>query len=195
MNEFIAYARKKLKKKLSESRYEHTLSVSYTCVCLAMRYGYPLEKAEIAGLLHDCAKCYPEESYVSRCEKHGIPLTAEEQAAPAVLHAKLGAWMAKERYGINDEEILCAIACHTTGKPGMGLLDKILYIADYIEVRRDKAENLPEMRRLAFEDIDEALFRIVEGTLKYLHKRGIPTDPMTRRTYEYLLAQRKEPQA
>ncbi len=192
MNEFIAYARKKLKKKLSESRYEHTISVSYTCVCLAMRYGYPLEKAEIAGLLHDCAKCYPEDSYVSRCEKHGIALTAEEKAAPAVLHARLGAWMARERYGIRDEEILSAIACHTTGKPDMGLLDKILYIADYIEVRRDKADNLAQMRRLAFTDIDEALFQIVEGTLAYLQKRGMTTDPMTRRTYEYLLEQRKE---
>ena len=191
MNEFIQYARKKLKKKLSESRYEHTLSVSYTCVCLAMRYGYPLEKAEIAGLLHDCAKCYPEDSYVSRCSKHGIPLTDEEKAAPAVLHAKLGAWMAKERYGIKDEEILSAIACHTTGKPGMGLLDKILYIADYIEVRRDKADNLPAMRRLAFEDIDEALFQIVEGTLTYLNKRGMTIDPMTERTYRYLCEQRQ----
>ena len=191
MNEFIQYARKKLKKKLSESRYEHTLSVSYTCVCLAMRYGYPLEKAEIAGLLHDCAKCYPEDSYVSRCSKHGIPLTDEEKAAPAVLHAKLGAWMAKERYGIKDKEILSAIACHTTGKPGMGLLDKILYIADYIEVRRDKADNLPAMRRLAFEDIDEALFQIVEGTLTYLNKRGMTIDPMTERTYRYLCEQRQ----
>ncbi len=191
MNEFIQYARKKLKKKLSESRYEHTLSVSYTCVCLAMRYGYPLEKAEIAGLLHDCAKCYPEDSYVSRCSKHGIPLTDEEKAAPAVLHAKLGAWMAKERYGIKDEEILSAIACHTTGKPNMGLLDKILYIADYIEVRRDKADNLPAMRRLAFEDIDEALFQIVEGTLTYLNKRGMSIDPMTERTYRYLCEERQ----
>ncbi len=192
MNDFIVYARKKLKKKLSESRYEHTLSVSYTCVCLAMRYGYPLEKAEIAGLLHDCAKCYPEDSYVARCEKHKIPLTADEKAAPAVLHARLGAWMAQHRYGIQDEEILNAIACHTTGKPGMGLLDKILYIADYIEIRRDKAENLPAMRRLAFEDIDEALFQIVKGTLTYLQKRGMHIDPTTQETYEYLVSQRKQ---
>ena len=73
----------------------------------------------------------------------------------------------------------------------MGLLDKILYVADYIEVRRDKAENLPAMRRLAFEDIDEALFEIVKGTLDYLNKRGMTTDPMTLRTYEYLLTQKK----
>lgn len=187
MNDFVVYARKKLKKKLSESRYEHTLSVSYTCVCLAMRYGYPLEKAEIAGLLHDCAKCYPEESYAARCEKHGIALTEAEKAAPAVLHAKLGAWVARERYGIRDEEILSAIACHTTGKPDMGMLDKILYVADYIEVRRDRAENLPEMRKLAFVDIDEALYEILKGSLQYLQKRGMPVDPMTQEAYDYLV--------
>ncbi len=191
MNEYISVIRKKLKKKLSESRYEHTLSVSFTCICLAMRYGYPLEKAEIAGLLHDCAKCHPDDSYVRRCEKHGIQITAEEKAAPAVLHAKLGAWMAKEHYGISDAEILSAIACHTTGKPNMGLLDKILYVADYIEVRRDKAENLAKMRRLAFEDLDEALFEIVQGTLSYLKQRGMVTDPMTQKTYEYLLKERE----
>ena len=73
----------------------------------------------------------------------------------------------------------------------MGLLDKILYIADYIEVRRDKADNLPAMRRLAFEDIDEALFQIVEGTLTYLNKRGMTIDPMTERTYRYLCEQRQ----
>ncbi len=192
MNPLITEFRKKLKKRLSEYRYEHTLSVSYTCVCLAMRYGYDLEKAEIAGLLHDCAKCYDEDTYVRRCEKHGIPLSAEEKAAPAVLHAKLGAWMAKEHFGITDGEILSAIACHTTGKPDMGLLDKILYIADYIEVRRDKAPDLPLIRRLAFEDLDEALYRTVRGTLDHLATKNIKTDPMTQKTYDFLENERRK---
>ncbi|MFR4579189.1 MAG: bis(5'-nucleosyl)-tetraphosphatase (symmetrical) YqeK [Clostridium fessum] len=63
--------------------------------------------------------------------------------------------------GITDPEVLSAIACHTTGKPAMSLLDKILYVADYIEPRRDKAPNLPKLRRLAFEDLDEALYQIL----------------------------------
>ncbi len=191
MEASIQEYRKKMKKKLSETRYEHSLSVSFTCICLAMRYGYPLDKAEIAGLLHDCAKCYGDEELIRRCEKHGIPLSRAEIDAPAVLHAKYGAWLAREHYGIQDEEILCAIACHTTGKPDMGLLDKILYVADYIEVRRFKAGHLPEMRRLAFEDLDEAVYQIVKSTLEYLAQRGCSVDPMTQETYDYLEERRK----
>ncbi len=190
MERSIIELRKKLKKKLNEDRYEHTLSVSFTCVCLAMRYGYPLDKAEIAGLLHDCAKCYDDETYIERCEKHGIPVSEAEREAPGLLHAKLGAWIARERYGIDDPELLGAIACHTTGKPEMGLLDKILYVADYIEVRRSRAENLTEMRRLAFQDLDEAVYQILKGTLAYLEEKGGAIDPMTRRTYEYMDALR-----
>ncbi|MFQ9209852.1 MAG: bis(5'-nucleosyl)-tetraphosphatase (symmetrical) YqeK [Clostridium fessum] len=80
-----------------------------------------------------------------------------------MIHAKLGAWMAEHKYGITDPEVLSAIACHTTGKPAMSLLDKILYVADYIEPRRDKAPNLPKLRRLAFEDLDEALYQILDA--------------------------------
>ena len=87
---------------------------------------------------------------------------------------------------------MSAIACHTTGKPDMGLLDKILYVADYIEIRRDKAANLPEMRRLAFADLDEAVYQITRGTLTYLESRNMPIDSMTRRTYEYLNERRQK---
>ncbi len=185
MNSQILKLRKKLKSKLSESRYEHSLSVSFTCVCLAMRYGYPLDKAELAGLTHDCAKCYRDSEILKFCQKHKIPVSDGEMKAPAVLHAKYGAWLAQKRYGIEDKEILAAIACHTTGKPNMGLLDKILYIADYIEARRDKAGNLTAMRKLAFEDLDEALYQIMKGTLDYLAKKGSRVDPMTAEAFSY----------
>ena len=123
-------------------RYEHTLGVSYTCMALAMRYSANLDQAEMAGLLHDCAKRYDDATIICKCQEHGIELTEGELRAPAVIHAKLGAWMAEHKYGITDPEVLSAIACHTTGKPAMSLLDKILYVADYIEPRRDKAPNL-----------------------------------------------------
>ena len=172
MNTEIFTIRKRLKSKLDPMRYEHSLSVSFTCVALAMRYGYDLNKAELAGLLHDCAK-------------QGISLTEDELGAPATIHARLGAWMAEHKFGISDPEILSAIACHTTGKPEMGLLDKILYVADYIEARRYKAENLDEMRRLAFIDLDQALCRIMGGTLEYLEGKHAFIDHMTREAYEY----------
>ena len=185
MNTEIFTIRKRLKSKLDPMRYEHSLSVSFTCVALAMRYGYDLNKAELAGLLHDCAKRYNDQTIIEKCRKKGISLTEDELGAPATIHARLGAWMAEHKFGISVPEILSAIACHTTGKPEMGLLDKILYVADYIEARRYKAENLDEMRRLAFIDLDQALCRIMGGTLEYLEGKHAFIDHMTREAYEY----------
>lgn len=191
MNDRVPMIRKKLKEKLKPSRYEHTLSVSFTCMALAMRYGYPLDKAELAGLLHDCAKRYDDLTILEHCEKHGIEVTPAERLALPVLHAKYGAWMAEHRFDVQDREILDAIACHTTGKPDMGVLDKILFVADFIEPRRNQAENLPDMRRLAFVDLDEALFQILEGMLAYLEREGQYIDSMSQETYQYYLALRE----
>ena len=181
----VMMLRRRLKRKLAPQRYEHTLSVSFTCMSLAMRYGYDMDKAELAGLLHDCGKRFSDEIILKRCLKHGIPVTDAEYKALPVLHAKYGAWLAEHKYGIQDREILDAILCHTTGKPDMGMLDKILYIADYIEPRRYKAENLPQIRRMAYEDLDETMYAILAGTLSYLEKKGGSVDPMTREAYEY----------
>jgi len=156
-----------------------------------MRYEYPLHQAELAGLLHDCAKCYNDEKILKYCDKNNIPVSDGERKAPAVLHAKFGAWVARRHYGINDQQVLNAIACHTTGKPDMQLLDKILYVADYIEARRDKAGNLAAMRKLAFEDLDEALYQIMKGTLDYLSKKGCQADPMTAEAFAYYQKQRE----
>ena len=185
INEQIVTFRKQLKSKLDTMRYEHSVSVSYTCIALAMRYGFSLEKAELAGLLHDCAKRYTDNELIARSQKHGLSLTESELKAPAVIHAKYGAWMARNKFGIQDEEILPAIQCHTTGKPGMGILDKILYIADYIEPRRDKASNLARMRYLAFQDLDQTMYEILAGTINYLKGKGGCIDPMTIQTFTW----------
>lgn len=185
MNSEIFSIREKLKASLKPGRYEHSLSVSFTCMALAMRYGYDLDKAELAGLLHDCAKCYDNNSIIAACRNSGMELTEGELQAPSIIHSRLGARMAEEKFGVNDPEILSAIACHTTGKPDMSLLDKILYIADYIEPRRYKIKDLPAIRRLAFEDLDQALFQIMEGTLRYLKESGTYADIMTQNAYHY----------
>ncbi|MCI8659443.1 MAG: HD domain-containing protein [Lachnospiraceae bacterium] len=185
IDEQIFTYRKQLKSKLDPMRYEHSLSVSYTCMALAMRYGYDLRKAELAGLLHDCAKRYGDNELIVKCQKHGIVLTEGEKKAPAVIHAAYGAWMAEHKFGIQDPEILSAIRCHTTGKPQMGILDKILYIADYIEPRRNKASNLDEMRYLAFQDLDQTMYKILEGTLAYLKRKNASVDSITWQSYEY----------
>lgn len=181
----ISKAKKVLKKYMDGSRFEHTIGVMDTAACLAMRYGADMEKALIAGLLHDCAKCMPDSKKVKICMKNHIPMSETEEKNPFLLHAKVGAYIAKEKYGVDDEEILQAIACHTTGKPAMTLLEKIIYIADYIEPMRNKAANLPEVRKLAFEDIDRALFKIFSDTLLYLKDTSKSLDAMTVQAYEY----------
>ena len=103
MNTEIFTIRKRLKSKLDPMRYEHSLSVSFTCVALAMRYGYDLNKAELAGLLHDCAKRYNDQTIIEKCRKKGISLTEDELGAPATIHARLGAWMAEHKFGISDQ--------------------------------------------------------------------------------------------
>ena len=173
-------------------RYEHSLSVSFTCMALAMRYGTDLNQAEIAGLLHDCGKRYSDDIILKKCLKHGIPVTPQEEEALSTLHAKYGEWLAKNRYQIQDPEILSAIACHTTGKAGMSTLDKILFIADYIEPRRFKAENLPQMRALAFQDLDRTMYEILKSTLAYLKQKGGVIDPATVEAYQYFEQQMKE---
>lgn len=192
MNKDIFSIRENLQSKLNPMRYEHSLSVSFICMALAMRYGYDLDRAELAGILHDCAKRYNNETIIKKCERLGIELTEGELMAPSIIHARVGAWMAEHKYGINDPEILSAIACHTTGKPAMGILDKILYLADYIEPRRIDIPGLTNVRKLAFDDLDEALFQTIEGTLAYLEKTGTYADSMTKEAYIYYNSLRKE---
>ncbi|MCI8416131.1 MAG: HD domain-containing protein [Lachnospiraceae bacterium] len=176
---------KRIKHEMDSSRFEHTMGVMYTCAALAMRYGADIQQAMMAGLLHDCAKCIPNSKKLKLCEKHNISMTEVERRNPFLLHAKLGAFLAMHEYGVKDKEVVSAILNHTTGKPAMSLLDKIVYIADYIEPGRDKAVNLPEIRRLAFQDLDLTLYRILRDTLAYLDEGDGETDEMTQKAYEY----------
>lgn len=176
---------KRLKKELDKERFTHTLGVMYTAASLAMAYDADVEQALYAGLLHDCAKCIPNEEKLALCKKYQIPVSASEQSSPFLLHAKLGAYYAKSIYGIEEKEILHAIQVHTTGEPGMNTLDKIIYIADYIEPNRSQAPNLAKIRTLAFKDLNLAMNAILKDTLKYLQEKGGKIDPLTAETYAY----------
>lgn len=173
---------------LSEGRYRHTLGVSYTAAALAMRYGAAVEDARIAGLLHDCAKELTDEECLSACEKNRIPMKRVERDNPYLLHAKLGAWMAEKEYGITNRDILNAIAYHITGRENMSLLEKVVFVADYIEPGRTQAPGLPEIRQLAFQDIDRALIRILEDTISYVKAGGGAFDAATEVTLQFYKA-------
>jgi len=176
---------KTLEQELSYKRFIHTLCVAGTASSLAMCYGADLEKAETAGLLHDCAKCMDVRKMQKVCEKAGLTVSSFEADSGSLLHSKAGSVLAAEKYGITDPDMINAIRYHTTGRPGMSLLEKIIFVADYIEPGRFTAKNLPLIRRLAFSDIDEALMKILYDTLVYLNSTGLVVDPMTQKTYDY----------
>ena len=179
----IKKIKKSMEKELDNKRYEHTLGVEYTAAALAMRYNESIENARLAGLLHDCAKCIDDEEKLEECKKYNVKITDVEKRNPFLIHSKLGAVYAREKYGVDDEEILSAIRCHTTGKPDMTTLEKIIFIADYIEPGRDKEKNLAEIRKISFEDIDEAMYMILRDTLEYLEGGEGEIDPTTEETY------------
>lgn len=188
----ISDIKKNLERQLTPERFEHTLGVFYTAAALAMRYDCDIKKAQLAALLHDCAKQYSKEKLLQDCEKHNISISEVERKHPSLLHAKVGAFQAMRKYHIEDEEIISAILVHTTGKPEMSLLDKIIYVADYIEPGRDKAVHLPEIRKLAFLDLDKALQRILEETITYLEENHMDIDDMSYKAWEYYKNQKQE---
>lgn len=193
----LAKLRKEMEKVLEPKRYEHTLSVAYTAANLAMVHDVEIEKALVAGMLHDCAKCLSHQKQVSICKRNHMMLSEMElEDASPLIHAKAGSILAREEYGIEDEDILNAICYHTTGRPQMSSLEKVIYISDYIEPGRRHAkrtagvsdsylQNLADARKLAYKDLDEALCRILSDTLAYLQEKGGRVDSMTQQTYEY----------
>lgn len=180
--------RKAMEQELSSKRYLHTLGVSYTAACLAMAHGADLEGAMTAGLLHDCAKPLKGEEQIALCEKKHLEISEVERINPsALLHAKVGAYLAETRFNITDPDILNAIRYHTTGRPKMSKLEKILYIADYIEPGRKHVADLEQIRQLAYRDLDATMAKILKNTLAYLKTTDGQIDHMTEETYQYYL--------
>jgi predicted HD superfamily hydrolase involved in NAD metabolism len=177
--------RKAMHKVQDAKRYEHTLGVAYTAAALAMCYGEDVRVAEIAGLLHDCAKCLSDEKLLSICEKRNISINDWEQKNPYLLHAKVGSFLAMHEYHVLDQEVITAILNHITGRPGMSMLEKIIFIADYIEPSRKKAPRLGQIRKVAFVNLDEAVLQITEDTIQFLEEKGCQMDPMTYKTRDY----------
>lgn len=178
---------KKLSKTMSDKRFYHCLGVQGISVALAARYEYDIDKANIAGLLHDCAKDLKDEELIKECIKYKLPVTDIESRNGFLLHGKLGAYYSQYKYGICDPEILTAIYWHTTGKPDMTLLEKIIFVADYIEPNRLE-KRIPELntiRRLAFTDLDRTVVEILKNTLLYLEMQGQEIDNLTVAAYDY----------
>jgi len=184
-NKDIIKLRKQLEKELDQSRFEHSLGVEYTSACMAFLYGEDVEKARVAGLLHDCAKCMDDDDKIKIMEKSGFPPLQEELDNHSLLHAKCGAIVARDDYEIEDEDILNAIRFHTVGRPNMSVLEKIVYVADFIEPCRKKLMIMDGVRKAAFTDLDQALLWIMESVTGYVQSQGKPVAPSSVAAYEY----------
>lgn len=180
----IVAIEKSLQGLLSPHRYAHTLGVMHTACALSMAHSYPMTRAQIAGLLHDCAKYLSNDQLIEIAKKRGLSISPGEEKAPQLLHAKVGALFAEEIYGVQDPAVLRAIRLHTTGSPAMGLLDKIIFVADYIEPGRDLAPHLSDIRQLAFYDLDLAVTLILEDTIAFLEASGAEIDVSSRQTLD-----------
>lgn len=177
----------KLQSALSVKRYIHTLGVADEAVKLAEIYGCyeDQQKARVAGLLHDCAKDYPKELRLRLCKEYKIKTDEIMERQTDLIHPFLGAEVARREYQVEDEEILNAIRYHTTGRADMSLLEKIIFIADYIEPNREKFDGLEEARRLAYLDLDMAMKYILEETIAFVKERGRLLHPLSVEALEY----------
>lgn len=152
---------------IGQARFEHCYRVMKESVRLAKLYGVDEKKAAIAGLLHDCGRLLDKSKLYDLATKVGIISENNVKNTRALLHAELGYYIAKEKYNILDEDVLNAIKYHTTGNVDMSDLDKIVFIADYIEPQRS-FDGVKYARELANKNLDEALLFALDSTLKYI---------------------------
>ena len=182
-----------LRSRLKPSRYEHSVGVSETAAALAERFGVDEGRARIAGLLHDCAREYPNSEMISEAEKRGIAIGPIERAMPLLLHAYIGAQRVKEIYGVDDEAISRAIYCHTVGGAGMTDLDKIIWFADMIEPGRDYP-GVKRLRRLAHEaSLNEMVLAGLSDSIVFVVEKGRLVHPDTVIARSEVLLQQAEP--
>ena len=168
---------------LDARRVEHVAGVESQAVLLAMHWGEDADSAAAAGILHDITKKLDKEKQLNLCEKYGIMLDIAEVENPALLHARTGAALARELFGVSDA-IHDAIRWHTTGKPDMSLLEKIIYLADYTEPTRD-FDGVEKLRELCFEDLDRAMALGLRMSLEEIRGRGAVPFRDTVAAYEY----------
>jgi len=184
MLDFITTERK-LQSTLSIERYIHTMGVVKTALKLADTYGSDTYKVHAAALLHDCAKDYPPDMKRRFCKEFHVDVDEIMLSCIDLTHAFLGAEVAKREYGVVDEQILDAIRYHTTGRKNMGIIEKIVFIADYIEPNRKAFDTLEEARKLAYEDIDKAMVFVLKSTIQYVNERNRPLHPLSVEAFEY----------
>ena len=182
---YLDYSREELLEKvravMSPKRFNHVLGVERAAIALAEKYGYDTEKAGLAGLLHDYAKELPDQEFLGLIDKYKLD-SELKQWGNNVWHGMVGIYKIQEDFGLSDSEILRAIEIHTVGSAKMTILDKIIYVADYIEHNRD-FPLVREARVLAQQSLDKAVAYETAHTVEHLAHQALPIYPQTLETY------------
>jgi predicted HD superfamily hydrolase involved in NAD metabolism len=162
-----------------DHRYQHTVRVARCADVLAQRHGLDARRARLAGMLHDLARLYSPERLVAECEARGMPIDAFERANPIVLHARLGAAIAAETFGVHDRQVLSAIEKHTTGAAHMSPLDCAVFLADGLEPNRTFPERAA-LWEIAMNDLTAATRGTIELSIRHLARKGRAVAPATK---------------
>lgn len=171
---------------MSKKRYIHSINVSETAVTLAEHYGCNVNKAKLAGLIHDCAKDIDIEEQIIYANDCGFPVDEVTYKISELIHAPASVYLCRKVFGITDVEVLSAIRYHTTGKPEMSLLEKIIFISDIIEPSRN-FEDVEILRNMAYNNLDTALLYALDSSIIYIVKKKSMLHPDTIYARNYLI--------
>ena len=183
----LKQAKELVRGRLSDKRYEHTINVKKMAVKLAKRYGADEEKAALAAILHDSAKEISKDEMREIMRQYPQYAEGSESRPTPVWHGICASILARTQWGVEDEAILSAIACHTAGKPGMSKLDKIVYLADMTSAERDWP-GVNKLRKLELKDLDAAMLAALRQTNDFVLSQGKPLDPVSKAAYDDIKA-------
>ena len=181
----IEQMKEKLSTMLTEHRYTHSLGVMETAEKMAKTFNVDVENAIVAGLLHDCAKQIDRQVQLKMCKERNIELDEIKKSAPSLVHADLGASVARTEFGVTDDDVLSAIKYHTLGRKNMSDLEKVLFLADVIEPNRRDFEGLLELRDLCYKDLDEAMLYGLTLSIENVERKGRILHTQTLDAVEY----------
>lgn len=185
----------RLRGMMNPRRFRHTLGVRQEAVRLADIHGLPLQRAALAGLLHDCAKGMPQPMMAQIAQENSLVSDERMLSSGAMLHGPVGAFVAKNKFGVRDEDVLNAIRSHTVGRPGMTELEMCIFVADATEPGREDYPGLEAIRRLAEHSLAAATLKSLRLTREYVEASGRPFFPIARATEKYLETVLKDQEA
>ena len=179
-----------LQQAVPEKRLQHILRVEAMAIALAQHHGLSIATAQQAGLMHDLAKCFPPQKLLAVAAAEGWCLDPAEVDCPHLLHAPVGATVARDRFGVQDPQVLTAIANHTLGSPDMDAISCVVYLADTLEPGRGDTSELQALRQLSYRNLDASVYETCVFSLKHLLENKRSIHPRTILTYNRFIPTR-----